>query len=193
MNHTAPSYPIAGLASPANVLTVGRILVAPILFFLIVEAEPSHGTTWAGFTLGWILGASDFLDGPIARRQGTASRSGAFLDPLADKVVVLGVAYSLVAVGRLHWFPVALVTARELTISAMRVYYAQQGVSIPARRSAKVKTVLQGLVLAVAIAPPFEDSQGLVDALWWVAVAVTLVTGWQYIRDRELATATTGS
>ncbi len=193
MNQAAPSYAIAGLASPANVLTIGRILVSPLLFFLIVEAEPSHGTTWAGFALGWILGASDFLDGPLARRQGTASRSGAFLDPLADKVVVLGCAYSMVAVGRLHWFPVALVTARELTVSAMRVYYAQQGVSVPARRSGKIKTVVQGLALAVAIAPPLEDSQGLVDACWWFAVGVTLVTGWQYIRDRELATSTARS
>ncbi len=193
MNHAAPSYPIAGLASPANMLTIVRILVSPILFVLILEAEPSNGTTWLGFTLGWILGASDVIDGPLARRQGTVSRSGAFLDPLADKVVVLGSAFSLVAVGRLHWFPVALVAARELTISIMRIYYAQRGLSVPARRWAKRKIVVQGLAIALAIAPPLEDSQRIVDAVWWVAVGFTLVTGWQYMRDRELATSATGS
>ena len=193
MTNTAPSYPIAGLASPANMLTVSRILASPVLFVLILEAEPSHGTTWAGFWLGWVFAASDFLDGPLARRQGTVGRTGAFLDPLADKVVVLGAAFSLVAVDRLHWFPVALVAARELTVSVMRIYYAQRGLAIPARRGAKWKTFIQGLVIAAAIAPPLEDAQGLIDALWWVAVAFTLVTGWQYLRDRELATSTTGA
>ena len=193
MSDAAPSYPIAGLASPANVLTVSRILAAPILFFMILEAEPSHGTTWAGFTFGWILGASDFLDGPLARRQGTVSRSGAFLDPFADKVLMLGCAFSLVSVGRLHWFPVALVTARELTISAMRIYYAQRGLAIPARRGAKWKTFIQGVAISLAILPPLEDSQGLVDAIWWFAVALTLFTGWQYVRDREHVTSTTGA
>ena len=193
MSDAAPSYPIAGLASPANLVTISRIIASPLLFVLILEAEPDRGTSWAVFVIGWIFGASDFLDGPIARRQGTVSRSGAFLDPLADKIVVLGCMFSLVYVDRYHWFPVALIAAREITISLVRIHFSQRSLAVPARRSAKLKTLLQGLALAAAVMPTLEDEQTFVDAFLWVAAAITLYTGWQYLRDGSRATSTTGA
>ena len=79
----APYGPSA-LATPANFVTVARILATPIFVLLIATNEPS----WLTFAVGFAIGMSDFADGWLARRQG-ATRSGAFLDPLADKVLSL--------------------------------------------------------------------------------------------------------
>src|SRR5205823_2632421 len=78
------------------------------------------------------------LDGWVARRQGSTS-SGAFLDQLADKVLVLGALIALVAEGAFWWVPVALIAVREVVISAYRSYVGRRGISVPARRWAKIK------------------------------------------------------
>ncbi len=176
------SQPIAGLVTLANLITFSRIMASPVLFWLILEAEDSRGTSWAAFLLGWVLAMSDVFDGRIARANGV-TRSGAFLDPLADKVVVIGAGLSLVIVDRIHWLPVAIIVTRELWISALRVSFARQGLSVPARPLAKWKTLVQGLALMVAVTPSFADQDLLIDAGIWLAVAITVVTGWQYVRD----------
>ena len=175
-------FPMAGLASPANIITFSRIMVSPVLFWLILEAEPTSGTSWAAFSLGLVMAVSDLFDGRVARAYGT-TKSGAFLDPLADKVVVIGAAVCLVSVDRLHWLPVAIIVVRELWISAIRIGFARQGVSIPARPLAKWKTFVQGVALMLAVMPPLEDQQWVIDVAIWVAVAITVVSGWQYVRD----------
>ncbi|MGI9621894.1 MAG: CDP-alcohol phosphatidyltransferase family protein [Acidimicrobiales bacterium] len=180
------TYPIAGLASPANIVTFSRIMVSPVLFWLILEAEDTLGTSWAAFLLGFVMGMSDLFDGRIARAHGP-TKSGAFLDPLADKVVVIGAAVSLVAVDRYHWVPVAIIIVRELWVSAIRVQFARQGLSIPARRLAKGKTFIQGVALMLAVLPPLENHQTVIDVALWIAVAITVVSGWQYVRDGAAA------
>ena len=180
------SFPIAGLASPANLVTFSRIMASPVLFWLILEAEDRRGTSWAAFFLGVVFGVSDLFDGRIARATGV-TRTGAFLDPLADKIVVLGCAVSLVAVDRIHWLPVAIIALRELWVSAIRVQFARQGLSVPARPLAKWKAFVQGLALLFAVMPTLEDHEWLVDISLWAAVAITVVTGWQYVRDGSAA------
>lgn len=188
----APSYPLAGLASPANLLTFLRIMLSPVLFWLIIEASDTVGTSWFAFALGWFFGVTDFYDGKLARASGVVSKSGAFLDPLADKIVVLGCAWSLVSVSRLHWLPVVIITIRELWISLFRISWARQGLSIPARPLAKWKTVIQGLVLAAAIMPTLENAQWLIDVAIWGAVVITVITGWHYLRDGGATASATG-
>ncbi|HEX7095560.1 MAG TPA: CDP-diacylglycerol--glycerol-3-phosphate 3-phosphatidyltransferase [Acidimicrobiales bacterium] len=190
MNATT-RFDSGAFATPANVLTLSRILLAPPLFFIIVMNDEHHGASWAAFAIGMFIAITDNLDGKLARRQGT-TRSGAFLDPLADKVVVLGVMVSLVAVGRYWWFPVAIVAVRELAVSAWRTYWARRSVAIPARRSAKYKTLVQGVALALAVMPPLEDADGLHTTMLWIAVAFTTVTGVQYALDGQRAMSRTG-
>lgn len=182
------TFPIAGLASPANIITFSRIMVSPVLFWLILEAESTVGASWAAFCLGFVMGISDLFDGRVARAYG-ATKSGAFLDPLADKVVVIGAALCLVSVDRLHWLPVAIIIVRELWISAIRIGFARQGVSIPARPLAKWKSFIQGVALMLAVLPPLENQQWLINVAIWVAVAITVVSGWQYVRDGGAASA----
>ena len=77
----------------------------------------------------------------------------------------------------------ALIAAREFGISAWRTYWGRRGVSIPARRSAKHKTLVQGVALLIAVLPPLEDADALHSMLLWLAVAFTLFTGAQYAVD----------
>lgn len=182
----APRFPIAGLASPANVITFSRIMASPVLFWLILEADSTRGTSWAAFTLGFIFGVSDLFDGRIARATGVTS-AGAFLDPLADKIVVIGAAVSLVVVERIHWLPVSIIILRELWVSLLRVSFARQGLSIPARPLAKWKAFVQGLALMLAVLPTLEEHEWVVDAGIWIAVGITVITGWSYVRDGAAA------
>ena len=105
---------------------------------------------------------------------------------------MIGVAVSLVAVDRYWWVPVALLTFREAVITVYRLWFARRGLAVPARKSAKWKTTVQGLALLVAVVPPLEDADLVVDVTLWVAVAFTLVTGAQYLLDGGQAASTTG-
>ncbi len=183
----------ASLLHPANLLTLARLLLSPLLFLLILQASDSRGASWAAFGLGVAMAGTDFFDGRVARRANVTSRSGAFLDPLADKVVVLGAAFCLVAVERYWWVPVTILAFRELGITAWRARWAGEGVSIPARRSAKYKTFVQGVALAMAIMPSLENADAVLTAALWVAVAFTVVTGLQYMRDSRSVQAQSGS
>lgn len=166
------------MMNAANAVTLTRLVLTPLLIVLIIE----QGVSWGVFALGMGIGLSDMLDGWLARRSRTTS-SGAFLDPLADKVLVLGCMFTLVAEGTYPLGPVLLIAGRELVISAYRSYWSRQGVSIPARRSAKLKTWFQGVALALTLCPATADLRWLWSSVLWVAVALTLLTGVQYLID----------
>jgi CDP-diacylglycerol--glycerol-3-phosphate 3-phosphatidyltransferase len=152
----------------------------------LVIAISLNPVAWGTFVLAFVLAASDGLDGVIARRQG-ATRSGAFLDPLADKALVLGALYALVATHTFWWLPVGIITLREFGISAYRTYWGRRGLAVPARRSAKVKTVIQELAIGLAILPLTAGHTVLAVAVLWTAVVITIVTGLQYILDGRAA------
>ncbi|MGI9602405.1 MAG: CDP-alcohol phosphatidyltransferase family protein [Acidimicrobiales bacterium] len=180
------------VTNAANMLTLARLAASPVLFWLVLDNEATKGASWAGVLLGTLMAATDTFDGRLARRAGV-TRSGAFLDPLADKVVVLGSAWCLVAVGGYWWLPVTLITVREVGISLWRAYWTRYGLSVPARRSAKYKTLVQGAALLIAVAPPLEDHRWVIAGALWIAVGFTLVSGWQYVRDGRAATSVTGA
>ena len=138
MPRPPPSGPSA-LLTPANAITVVRLLATPVVIVLIML----WGASWFTFVFGGLLALSDGIDGWLARRQGT-TRSGAFLDPLADKVVVLGALFALVAKGIIWWLPVVIIAVREVAMSIYRSVVGRHGISIPARNSAKVKTLRPG-------------------------------------------------
>jgi len=182
----------AGITHPANLLTITRLVFAPLLFWLVLDAEDTRGVSWAAFGLGIALASTDFFDGRVARRANVVSRSGAFLDPLADKVVILGSSFCLVAVERYWWVPVTIMAVRELGITAWRSRWAREGLALPARKSAKYKTVVQGVALAAAVMPTLEDQDTAIAVLLWIAVIWTVATGIQYLIDGQNALSRTG-
>ncbi|MGD0440740.1 MAG: CDP-alcohol phosphatidyltransferase family protein [Acidimicrobiales bacterium] len=170
----------SALLTPANALTLARLLASPLMVALVIATGPS---SWLLVGLWFICSSSDGLDGFVARRYG-ATRSGAFLDPLADKCIVLGVLAALAAIGEVSWLPVILIAAREVSMSVFRGYAARRGVSVPARKTAKVKTLLQDMVIGLAFLPPVGLHHAkLVGWALWFVVAVTLWTGFEYLRD----------
>jgi len=96
---------------------------------------------------------------------------------------VLAAMVTLVAQGRWWWLPVALIAGRELVQTAWRSHLGRRGISVPATRLAKLKTLLQNLAVGGALLPWTARHHSLVQSTLWVAVLLTLVTGYQYLRD----------
>lgn len=181
------------VANPANLITLARIAASPVLFAAILANDDVGGVSWFAFVLGWIFGATDYIDGELARRYDFVSRAGAFLDPLADKVVVIGSLLCLVVVDRFHWFPVALIAIREIGITGFRTYFVKRGLAVPARTLGKYKSLFQGFALLAAVFPPWQEQDLIVGILLWAAVAFTLYSGLLYLLDGSNATRTSGS
>ena len=181
------------IATWANAVTVGRILCAPLAFVVMPDTRSG---SWVALAIWFVLCVSDGIDGYLARRHGTTA-SGAFLDPLADKVLVLGAMFTLVARDMFWLLPVALIAGREFIISVYRTFVASKGVSIPASQMAKWKTVVQQLAVGFALWPWFAvDAKWFWVSLLWLAVALSLISGFQYFwysRVTERALAESGA
>lgn len=166
------------LATPANFLTMARIAVAvPTLVWMHDE-----GASWRTVALWFAITASDSLDGWLARRDG-ATRSGAFLDPVADKVIVLGGLAVLADRGDIWWWPVVLIAVRELGISAYRVLAGRRGIVLPAQTLGKYKAFFQYLAVGVVLLPFTDDAVGLQQTVLLVATALTVASGLQILRN----------
>jgi len=168
----------SALLTPANGVTVARLLATPLMVVLIVR----YGPSWPSVTAWFALSCTDGLDGYLARRQG-ATRSGAFLDPFADKICVLAAMVTLVAIGQWWWVPVALIAAREIMQTVLRYRLGRRGISVPATPLAKLKTWLQDLAVGGALLPWLVGHDTTVQAVLWSAVILTWVTGVQYLLD----------
>jgi len=176
----------SSLANLANFLTLTRLFASPVFIVAITKGGPN----WWTFFIGAAIALTDAADGWLARRYG-ATTSGAFLDPLVDKVFVLGGMYAFVAIGQFHWFPVSIIAAREISMSLYRLTVGRNGVSVPATFAAKVKVTVQIWALGFALIPPVaENAHWIVTVTLWFAVLMTMWTGWTYfVAARRFADA----
>ncbi len=176
-----------------NLLTLSRIFAVPILVFLLWK--PSWFDYAITFVLYCMVAITDYFDGYLARAQGTVSRLGMFLDPIADKIMVAAVIVMLVStrnhsgepiIHSFHIVPALVILLREITVSGLREFLAGVQVSVPVSKLAKWKTTFQlialgALILAGALPQwAWVHQTGLVYL--WAAAALTLVTGWDYLR-----------
>jgi cardiolipin synthase (CMP-forming) len=170
-----------------NLLTLSRIFAVPILIALLWAPERPFLFGLA-FALYVVVGITDYFDGYLARRLGSVSRLGAFLDPIADKVMVAAVLLMLVAIetiSGIHVLAAMIILIREILVSGLREFLAGSQVSMPVSRLAKWKTTFQmvalgALILAGAGDWPVVPLVGL--ACLWLAALLTAVTGWDYLR-----------
>lgn len=127
---------------PPNLLSMGRVLILlPFILWLAWIPTPRAA---AGAALLFVLaGITDFLDGYLARRYQQISILGQFIDPLADKLVVVAVLIELCSLGRVPWWAVALVAARELAVTSLRGIATIEGLVIAASKGGKLKFTLQ--------------------------------------------------
>ena len=170
-----------------NILTLSRIFAVPILIALLWH--PSRFDYALTYGLFVLMGVTDYFDGYLARSQGTVSKLGVFLDPIADKIMVAAVIVMLITTGDIaHWTVIAamIILLREIAVSGLREFLAELRVSMPVSQLAKWKTALQLVALGALILGgalphwPFVHETGLYSL--WAAAVLTMITGWDYLR-----------
>ena len=185
-----------------NILTLSRIVTVPVLVALLwwPHWELGYGIAFAVYCL---MGFTDYFDGYVARAQGTVSKLGIFLDPIADKIMVAAVILVLSAqgvltgpyVGDLHVAAGLIILIREIAVSGLREFLGSLRVSMPVSQLAKWKTAFQmvslgALILGNAL-PHWSVSIGELEAnlphtvglvTLWGAAVLTVITGWDYLR-----------
>ena len=175
-----------------NLLTMGRVVAIPFFVWLLDTPTPVRGF-WACivFTLAAL---TDMLDGYLARKLGVVSVLGKFLDPLADKLIVMAALVWLVPMGRIQAWVVVLLLARELSVQGLRSVAASEGVVIGAGQEGKTKTALQMIgIIALLLGFPYHLSYagldlGVVDlvhvgrTLVYLSLLFSFASAAQYVR-----------
>ena len=172
----------------ANILTLSRIGAIPLIAALLFFDQPA--LRWIAFALFAIACITDFFDGYIARRMAQVSALGRFLDPIADKLVVAAILMVMTAHGQIRgWvvLPALIILCREILVSGLREYLAELKVRLPVSFLAKWKTTMQMVAMGFLIVgegavPSSWAVQFIGEALLWVAAALTLLTGYDYLR-----------
>jgi nicotinamide-nucleotide amidase len=169
-----------------NVLTLSRLAAIPPLIVLLMVRFPGHDQLAVALFI--VFSLTDTLDGQIARRRGTVSDFGKFLDPLADKLFVLSVLIVLVQEGLVAAWVVVVIFSRELIITLLRSVAATQGRVIAAAPLGKTKTVMQMLAVTLLILQrPYPVVVPLAGLAVAVAIVFTIWSGLDYLwRFRHL-------
>jgi CDP-diacylglycerol---glycerol-3-phosphate 3-phosphatidyltransferase len=177
----------------ANSITIARILLIPVFIALLLSGIPHPYNDIAAAAVFALAAGTDKLDGYVARRTKSITTLGQFLDPLADKLLVATALIALVSMGRVAAWVATVIIVREIAVSVLRIVGVSQGVSIPADRYGKLKTVLQTVYVIYALVPTADVANWLGvsqtvprvinDCLVAVVVVVTLWSGIRYFMN----------
>ena len=173
----------------ANCLTYGRLVAVPVVVALLFWPE-EFAARWAAFGVFVAAAITDYLDGYVARAYAQSSALGRMLDPIADKLLVAACLFMLAADGTIAGLSIGaaiVILCREVLVSGLREYLAELKVGLPVSRIAKWKTTVQLLALGVLVAGPAGEalipgSMAVGIVLLWLAAALTIYTGWDYMR-----------
>jgi CDP-diacylglycerol--glycerol-3-phosphate 3-phosphatidyltransferase len=161
-----------------NVLTVLRIMLVPVLVVALLGDTP-EGDVLAAVVFA-LASLTDFIDGYLARARGSITTFGKLMDPLADKLLIVGALLALVSLHRLEGWVAMVIIARELAVTVLRANVAQSGVVIAASMFGKVKTCVQIAAILAVIA--VHGSPLWVSLLVYLTVAITVLSGLDYFR-----------
>jgi CDP-diacylglycerol--glycerol-3-phosphate 3-phosphatidyltransferase len=175
-----------------NILTMGRVAVIPVVILLLDRGTPKD-CVWAAIVYS-AAAITDLLDGYLARRMNVVSLLGKFLDPLADKLLVMASLVYMIPMGRIPEWAVVLLLAREISVTALRSIASSEGVVIATGDDGKTKTALQMIgILALIIGYPYHLSLpgidlGVVDlvyvgrALVYISLVFSIMSALSYVR-----------
>jgi len=166
-----------------NLLTGARILAIPVVMGLLCFSGPV--ASLLGALCFAIAGATDFLDGFLARRQRLVTPFGKFMDPLADKLLVTAALIMLIPLGRVPAWMAVIIIGRELAVTGLRALAAAEGIILAPDRWGKAKTLLQMVAItALILHYPYQtvDFQRVGMALLWLAMIVTVTSGVGYFQ-----------
>ena len=175
----------ASNANIANIITVVRILLAPLFIWLLLHDNGQLGVErWLAAGLFIFAIATDSLDGILARGRNLITNVGIILDPIADKVLTLGALVALSILGELWWWVTIVILVRELGITVFRFAVLSKRV-IPASRGGKLKTIIQSVAISLFLTPLWVFLGDWVLWLNWTVMAAALVltvyTGIDYL------------
>jgi CDP-diacylglycerol--glycerol-3-phosphate 3-phosphatidyltransferase len=159
-------------------VSVFRMLLVPVLVVLLLQE--TRGASYVAAAIFVFGAATDGLDGYLARRHDMGTRTGQWLDPLADKVLVATPVILLAVLGRFPSWAAAIIVVRELAIAVLRAFLGTRGQGMPASFAAKVKTTMQLLAITLYILPLGPGADGFRLFVLAVALALTVYTGVQY-------------
>jgi CDP-diacylglycerol--glycerol-3-phosphate 3-phosphatidyltransferase len=196
------SAPAAGpppLLNIANVLTGVRLLLVPVFLVLLMhDAGSDTGWRFAATAVFALAAVTDRFDGELARSRGLVTAFGTIADPIADKALIGSALIGLSLLGHLGWWITVVIMGREVGITVLRFAVLRHGI-IPASRGGKAKTLVQTLAIGLFVLPLEALPVAAAPAEWlrwavlYVAVALTVVTGLDYVlravRLRSAATA----
>ena len=166
-----------------NVLTIFRIVLVPVLVAALLSSRADGDLIAAGVFA--VASATDALDGYIARRNRSVTAFGKLMDPLADKLLVTAALVGLVSLDRISAWAAMVIIAREFAVTGLRLLAVEQGHVIAASVWGKIKTAAQIAMVLALIA--VDGSPGWLDALVYVTVGVTVISGAEYfVRLRRL-------
>lgn len=167
----------------ANIITIARILLVPV-FVYFAAIFPGANREIIAAVIFFVISMTDFLDGYIARKYNQITDFGKFLDPLADKILVISAFVIFVAQGSLSPIITIVVIAREFLVTSIRLVAAGKGTVIAASMSGKLKTVTQIIaVMAILL-------EGLLDCVLplpygtifsWIMLIFTIYSGLEYL------------
>ncbi|MDR1285794.1 MAG: CDP-diacylglycerol--glycerol-3-phosphate 3-phosphatidyltransferase [Campylobacteraceae bacterium] len=167
-----------------NLLALIRVLIAPLMFWLLINQDHA---VFEGIHYSWInlaaailfviASATDFFDGYIARAWNQKTVFGGILDPLADKMLILAAFLGLMLLSRANPWIVYIILVREFFITGLRVAAASEGKKVAASFAGKIKTVFQMIAIGFLI----MDWSPLSEILLWIALTLTLYSGFEYI------------
>jgi CDP-diacylglycerol--glycerol-3-phosphate 3-phosphatidyltransferase len=169
----------------ANIITVARMLLAPVFIALLLFDAGSDGL-WRYVAAGLFIlaSATDGIDGFLARRRNLVTDAGKLLDPIADKLLTGGALVALSILGELPWWVTVVILVREVGITVLRLVALRDHV-IAAGLLGKIKTWVQIIAISFALVPLwtfFGEGMHVVNAvLMTLAVAITLVSGAEYL------------
>lgn len=166
-----------------NILTSLRILFIPVFIWLVLNIPEGSGWAWASFITFALLMFTDALDGNIARSRGLITDFGKIADPIADKALVSAALIGLNIIGLLPVWVTVVILVREFGITFWRMFMLRRGMVVPASKGGKLKTVLQTLAIGLYLMPLPEWMDIPTDIVMYAAVAVTVITGLQYLWD----------
>lgn len=161
-----------------NVLTSLRILFIPVFAWLVLDRN-----WWWAFAVFVVLMLTDKLDGDIARARGLVTDFGKIADPIADKALMITALVTLNIASSLPIWVTVVIVVRELGITVWRMVLLRQGKVVPASKGGKLKTALQTLGVAMYLCPLPEWMDIPTFVVMLIAVAVTVITGIQYLVD----------
>ena len=159
-----------------NLLTVGRILLVPVVVVALLEETP-NGSTVAAIVFA-VAALTDGLDGYIARSRSSITTFGKVMDPLADKLLIAAALISLVSLDRVAAWVAMVIIAREFAVTGLRQLAMEHGEVIPASAWGKLKTAAQIAMVLALIA--VDSSPMWVDAIVYATVAITVASAIDY-------------